>query len=99
MSFIKFRVIPWEAFGDIDEPEPAPAPNTDPEPELLSVKMVAARLGLHHNTVYQGLHTGAIPGLRKVGRAMLVHRATLERWLETGAMPRRLKKRHRKPSR
>ena len=56
-------------------------------PVLLSVREVCALLGIHYNSCYQGLKTGSIPGLRRIGRALKCHRPTLEKWLETGELP------------
>jgi len=53
-------------------------------PTLLTVKETARLLRLSQNSVYQGVKGGSIPGLRRVGRTIRVHRPTLLRWLEQG---------------
>ena len=58
---------------------------------LMTVPEVCKLLRLGRSSVYQGLRTGAIPGARHIGRALRIHRPTLEAWLKTGDVPPRIR--------
>jgi len=55
----------------------------------MTVPEVCKLLRLGRSSVYEGLRTGAIPGARYIGRALRIHRPTVEQWLETGELPPR----------
>ena len=67
----------------------------DQLPLLLTVDEVRQVLRLSKPATYQALHTGAVPGVRRIGRALRVHRATFEKWLATGEVPPRRHRRRR----
>ena len=46
----------------------------------LKVDDVAATLGLSEWSVYKMCQAGEIPGVKRFGRAVRVHRETLEQW-------------------
>jgi len=58
-------------------------------PPVMTVAEVTELLRLSKNTVYEGLRSGAIPGMLKVGRAVRVSGPVLTRWLQEGGSPSR----------
>ena len=50
-------------------------------PEVLTVDDVADLLRVDRKTVYEAIRQKQIPGVVHIGRAIRVHRATLEAWL------------------
>lgn len=52
--------------------------------EILTVRQVAAVLGITRNSVYQAAAAGEIPSVR-IGRRILFARRSLEVWLSSGA--------------
>ncbi len=58
----------------------------DPTTPLLSpVPDIAKETGIKPSTLYEGLASGKIPGAIRIGRRILVHRATILKWLEEQA--------------
>ena len=49
-------------------------------PDFLSVKELASYLGVNTNTVYGAIKKGKIPGAKKIGGRILIHRLTFESW-------------------
>jgi len=49
-------------------------------PEFLSVDQLAQCLGIGRDVLYREVKAGKIPGGRKVGRYVRIHRDTVLRW-------------------
>jgi len=60
-----------------------PATQEAPSP-ILTVDELAALLRLDRKTVYSMVKRGEIPGVRRFGRAVRIHRETVLRWLADG---------------
>ena len=54
----------------------------DPEVVLLTVNEVAAVLRTSPKAIYAMIERGQLPGLRRIGRRVLVRRAELLHWLD-----------------
>lgn len=52
-------------------------------PELLTVEETAELLRVCRNTVYKMIELDELPGVRRFGRAIRVHRATVVAWLSS----------------
>lgn len=68
---------------------PAPHPTEANEggitpPEVLTVEETATLLRTNRKTVYELIQRGDLPGVRRVGRAVRVHRETVLTWLAAG---------------
>lgn len=57
----------------------------DSPPVVLTVDEAAELLRCERKTVYTAIQRGKLPGVRKIGRVIRIHRATLLDWL--GANP------------
>lgn len=74
---------------EIDEPRAA-APPPDglgrgaSAPDVLTVDETASLLRVNRKTVYELIQRGDLPGVRRVGRAVRIHRETVLRWLAEG---------------
>ncbi len=51
------------------------------DPVVLTVDETAELLRCDRKTVYTAIERGKLPGARKIGRAIRIHRATLLDWL------------------
>ena len=71
-----------DVVGAVDTGSAPPALG-DP-PTVLTVPELAALLRLDRKTVYACIKAGEIPGVRRVGRAIRVHRDQVLRWLAAG---------------
>jgi excisionase family DNA binding protein len=60
------------------------AVDQQPPPELLTVDELAEILRLNRKSAYAMVQRGEVPGVRRFGRAIRVHRATVLRWLADG---------------
>jgi excisionase family DNA binding protein len=49
--------------------------------DLMTVDELAERLHLNRKTVYEQVKLGEIPGVKHVGRRIIIHRPTIEQWL------------------
>lgn len=58
-------------------------------PALLRVEELADLLRVDRKTVYEGISSGAIPGARRIGRAIRVSRDAVIDWLRQGGVSRR----------
>jgi excisionase family DNA binding protein len=65
----------------IREERPPPA---EPASEAMDVRELTALLGLNRRTVYNLIACGQIPGVRRLGRRIVVHRGTVIRRLGNG---------------
>ena len=54
----------------------------DPEVVLLTVNEVAAVLRTSQKAIYAMIERGQLPGVRRIGRRVLVRRAELLHWLD-----------------
>jgi excisionase family DNA binding protein len=63
-------------------PPPSPVP-ADPG-AVIGVPDLAALLGVERKTVYQLIQLGYIPGVRRLGRTIRIHRDTVLSWLRNG---------------
>jgi len=63
---------------------PPPPPPPLALPEVLTVDELAALLRVDRKTAYAAIASGEIPGVRRVGRTLRVHRATVVGWLAEG---------------
>lgn len=52
------------------------------EDELLTPLELSKWLKMSRKTVYESIRRKEIPGVRKVGRHIRIHRATVARWLQ-----------------
>lgn len=58
------------------------------EDSFITVDEAAELMRLNRKTVYQSVNDGELPGARRVGGAVRIHRATLLEWFR-GGPPRR----------
>ncbi len=58
--------------------------------EFVSVDELAVELGLNRKTLYNAINLQQIPGIRRLGNRILVHRPTVVEWVRSGrgAVPR-----------
>lgn len=63
------------------------APATIPAHYLLDPDEVAALLRKTRNAVYKMAERGQLPGVRRIGRKILFHRAELVEWLRETSSP------------
>ena len=70
----------------VNDTAPAPAPVAlPPEPLLLlKVQELARLMRVDRKTVYALIEAGDVPGVRRFGRAIRIHRQTAVDWLATG---------------
>ena len=68
-----------EAEGGGPEPEPIEGAH-----EVLTVAELAALLRVGRKTAYALVNAGEIPGARRIGRAIRIHRRAVLRWLSEG---------------
>ena len=72
--------------GQSGPPPPTePAPTQPPDPgAVIGVADLAALLGVERKTVYHLIQLGHIPGVRRLGRTIRIHRDTVLSWLRNG---------------
>jgi excisionase family DNA binding protein len=63
---------------------PVPVPTGTMEPLTIDLGQVAKILSLSLKTVKRHVAAGAIPGVRRIGRRVLVSLAELRRWVQAG---------------
>lgn len=57
--------------------------------EVLTVDEAAALLRVNRKTLYELIQRDELPGVRRLGRAIRIHRPTLIQWLaDQGRVPR-----------
>jgi excisionase family DNA binding protein len=61
----------------------AAEPSQD-DPAVLTVDETAALLRVNRKTVYELIARGEIPGVRRLGRVVRIHRPTVLSWLAEG---------------
>lgn len=66
------------------ENEGRPVEAADGLPLLLTVAEVAGLLRLNRKTIYAMIARGELPGVRRFGRAIRLHRPTVIRWQING---------------
>ncbi len=52
-----------------------------PPADLMTVGQLAARLGISRGSAYAAVNRGDVPGVKRVGHLILIHKPTVERWL------------------
>ena len=50
-----------------------------------SIPELAAEYQVSESTLYALANRGALPGARRLGKRIVIHRATFEEWLEAGS--------------
>lgn len=77
-----------DTLAGVDLASPAEARDTLPsepeEPVVLTVDELAALLRCNRKTVYAAINRGEIPGVRRLGGAIRIHRDTVLTWLGHG---------------
>ena len=63
--------------GQTSEPD-------QPLPEVMHVRQAAIWLGIPESTLYQKAAKGEIPGARRIGKHLLIHRPTVVAWFASG---------------
>lgn len=63
---------------------PDETPGTSALPLVLTVDELAALLRVDRKSVYSAIQRGEIPGVRRLGRTVRLHRDTVLRWLSQG---------------
>jgi excisionase family DNA binding protein len=63
---------------------PSGEPTESGEAETMDVRELSAMLGLNRKTTYNQITQGQIPGVRRLGRRIVVHRVTVLNWLRNG---------------
>lgn len=58
----------------------------EPNP-LMTIDELAALLRLNRDTTYKAAAERKIPGVRKIGRTIRIHRQSVMAWLEQGESP------------
>jgi excisionase family DNA binding protein len=53
-------------------------------PVGMSVMEAAVEAGVSESTLYALANQGKLPGARRVGKRIIIHRAVFEEWLRTG---------------
>jgi excisionase family DNA binding protein len=53
-------------------------------PPVLTIDELAAYLRVNHKTVRDAIARGDIPGVRRIGGAIRIHRDTVLTWLSSG---------------
>ena len=66
--------VPSALLGQIDTPAR----------EFVSVDELAVELGLNRKTIYNAINLQQIPGIRRLGGRILVHRPTVVGWVRNG---------------
>jgi excisionase family DNA binding protein len=85
--------------GELDGRDPSgvssiraelPGCNDSASREFISVDDLAAELGVNRKTLYNAISQHRIPGVRPIGKRLVVHRPTVIEWLCSGrgAVPR-----------
>lgn len=62
----------------------AASPTENQPPHTLTVDEAAALMRVNRKTVYEIIAAGQVPGVRRLGRTIRIHRETLLRWLADG---------------
>ena len=75
---------------------PTVRPSAEELPAVMGVTDAAGFLGVNSKSVYEAIARGELPGARRIGRAIRIHRDTLLEWLsgeekhkDQGRVPRR----------
>jgi excisionase family DNA binding protein len=57
---------------------------TDKQPVAMSIAEAAEQAGVSTATLYSLANQGRLPGARRLGKRIVIHRATFEEWLTSG---------------
>ena len=58
--------------------------NVQERPIGMSISEAAIEAGVSESTLYALANQGKLPGARRVGKRIVVHRETFENWLRSG---------------
>ena len=61
-----------------------PTSELAPLPAVLTIEELSAYLRLNHKTIRDAIARGEIPGVRRIGGAIRIHRDTVLGWLSAG---------------
>jgi excisionase family DNA binding protein len=67
---------------------PATVENPAGQPTVLTVDELASLLRVDRKTAYAAVTRGEVPGVRRLGRTIRVHREAVMAWLRDGQAPR-----------
>ncbi len=68
-------------------PQPNAANIASPQSLLIDLEETATQLSLSLSTIKLMVRAGQLPGVRRIGRRVLIHRLTLEQWINNGCPP------------
>ena len=57
----------------------------DKEPVGMSIAEAAAQAGVSAATLYTLANKGELPGCRRIGKRLIIHRETFSDWLKAGS--------------
>ena len=57
----------------------------DKEPVGMSIAEAAAQAGVSTATLYSLANSGRLPGCRRIGKRLIIHRETFGNWLKAGS--------------
>ena len=57
----------------------------DKEPVGMSIAEAAAQAGVSTATLYSLANAGRLPGCRRIGKRLIIHRETFGEWLRAGS--------------
>ena len=58
--------------------------NVQEKPVGMSISEAAADAGVSESTLYALANQGKLPGCRRIGKRLVIHRITFEDWLRSG---------------
>ena len=58
--------------------------STQERPMGMSIPQAARESGVSESTLYMLANQGRLPGARRLGKRIVIHRATFEEWLKSG---------------
>ena len=76
------RYVSWECSSNNVITQEPPTMTVDSESVLLTVSEVADVLRTSRKAIYAMIERGQLPGLRRIGRRVLIRRADLLHWLD-----------------
>ena len=58
---------------------------TDKQPVAMSIAEAAEQAGVSTATLYALANQGELPGARRIGKRIVIHRGIFEEWLKAGS--------------